>query len=462
MTTQNTTGLYLLLEDYNKSLSERIQANRTAQLAPDAQPIWLLLEEYPSRLQWHGRKGAVSADLPPSDCPLPDLLLEQYNPIKRYQQARGDGNWPLDNRTAFDPVINWSAKRLHHWTYGLRAASMSLHIALLALLMFIWVPQLDLEKPIDWTATRITLMTPSLDDISLPMNKAEELGDGDAGFRGLPQPLASTQSDERLNPDGFPTPESAPSSEIIQPVEVRVPEPETVIAALEETIAPEEEEKPAALSPTPESFQRGRELAMAGDSRLLPMPKAPQQQRARLQLEDPKAMMPGRVGDPQIGSLELTARPDQVVQRGIEKAIRQGGGRQVVGDGVGGLTSGIHIPSAPGNSGSLIELLSDAQGVDFRPYLTQILAAVRRNWFAVIPESARLGVIRGRTLLQFSVARNGSVPKLVIASSSGTPPLDRAAVAGVSASNPFPPLPVEYKGTSIRLQFTFLYNIQNP
>jgi TonB family protein len=120
------------------------------------------------------------------------------------------------------------------------------------------------------------------------------------------------------------------------------------------------------------------------------------------------------------------------------------------------------LPNSPSESGSLVELLSDPRGIDFRPYLTQVLAAVRRNWFAVIPESARLGMSRGRTLIQFSVSRNGSVPKLVIAKSSGAPPLDRAAVAGVSASNPFPPLPEEYIGGDIRLQFTFLYNIRNP
>ena len=142
--------------------------------------------------------------------------------------------------------------------------------------------------------------------------------------------------------------------------------------------------------------------------------------------------------------------------------MRGGGPRQAVGDGPGvGASAGI-LPTGPSTSGSLLELLSDPRGVDFRPYLTQILAAVRRNWFAVIPESARLGVTRGRTLIQFSVARNGSVPKLVIARSSGTGPLDRAAVAGISASNPFPPLPGEYLGQDIRLQFTFLYNMRNP
>ena len=60
----------------------------------------------------------------------------------------------------------------------------------------------------------------------------------------------------------------------------------------------------------------------------------------------------------------------------------------------------------------------------------------------------------------FIVDRNGQVPKLVIATPSGSESLDRAAVAGISASVPFPPLPSEYKGQQIRLQFAFKYNVK--
>jgi TonB family protein len=62
-------------------------------------------------------------------------------------------------------------------------------------------------------------------------------------------------------------------------------------------------------------------------------------------------------------------------------------------------------------------------------------------------------------VLQFSVDKRGQVPKLVIANTSGTVAFDQAAVASVSASNPFPPLPTEYKGTEIRLQLAFSYNM---
>lgn len=109
--------------------------------------------------------------------------------------------------------------------------------------------------------------------------------------------------------------------------------------------------------------------------------------------------------------------------------------------------------------GSSVELLSDPMGVDFWPYLVKVLASVRRNWFAVIPESARFGR-PGRTVIQFAIAREGAVPKLVIATPSGTEAFDRAAVASISASNPFPPLPTEFKGNQIRLQFVFKYNVK--
>ena len=36
--------------------------------------------------------------------------------------------------------------------------------------------------------------------------------------------------------------------------------------------------------------------------------------------------------------------------------------------------------------------------------------------------------------------------------------LDRAAYGGITASNPFPPLPSEFTGQYLGLRFTFYYN----
>jgi TonB family protein len=194
-----------------------------------------------------------------------------------------------------------------------------------------------------------------------------------------------------------------------------------------------------------------------GSSQALPAP--PQiiaEEKPKLAFETPGAP----ASAPKAGAGKI-AVPNTSVSEAVRTMSRGGGGGVTVGDvgsGVGGLGPGLNAPPTPGKVGSNLELLSDPQGVDFRPYMLQVLAAVRRNWFAIMPESAKLGS-RGKVALQFSIDRQGAVPKLVIVTPSGVQALDRAAVAGVSASNPFPPLPTEFRGTLIRLQLVFAYNM---
>jgi len=168
----------------------------------------------------------------------------------------------------------------------------------------------------------------------------------------------------------------------------------------------------------------------------------------------------GQAPSGSLGASRIEA-PKSGIDAATRAVTRAGRGGLIVGDVPDG-AGGIDLPgqiARPGASGSSLELLSDPLGIDFKPYLVQVLAAVRRNWFAVMPESARMGGRRGRTILQFSISRDGHVPKLVIADASGTEAFDRAAVAGVSASNPFPPLPTNFKGQEVRLQFVFSYNM---
>lgn len=193
----------------------------------------------------------------------------------------------------------------------------------------------------------------------------------------------------------------------------------------------------------------------------IPPPQIQPQEKPKLAFETPSAPSAG----PGTGLGGQIARPNTSVSEAMRAVVQgSGSGRLTVGDSgpedIGGLGPGLNLPPSPGKLGSNLELLSDPQGVDFRPYLIRILANVRRNWFAVMPESAKLGR-GGRVAIQFAISRNGNVPKLVIVSPSGTEAFDRAAVAGISASNPFPPLPTEFKGEVIRLQFNFAYNIRS-
>ena len=128
------------------------------------------------------------------------------------------------------------------------------------------------------------------------------------------------------------------------------------------------------------------------------------------------------------------------------------------GDGGGGAPGG----SGGGGSyvGAGIQMLTPDEGVDFSNYLDRVLASVRRNWYAIIPESARMGE-KGRVVLQFRILRNGSVPfsepNLLLTSTKE--PLDRAAMSSIRASSPFEQLPPAFSGPFIELRFIFLYNL---
>ena len=115
----------------------------------------------------------------------------------------------------------------------------------------------------------------------------------------------------------------------------------------------------------------------------------------------------------------------------------------------------------PNFSTEMPTILSDTRGVDFGPYLARIIHIVRQNWIAVIPESARLGE-KGRTGIVFEILKDGSVPQLRLVASSGSDPLDRAAMNGIHASAPFPPLPGNLQAITWSSSSSFLYNIAPP
>ncbi len=188
-----------------------------------------------------------------------------------------------------------------------------------------------------------------------------------------------------------------------------------------------------------------------------PPPQIQTDEKPKLAFETP-APATGVPRDNGLGA-RMIAPPSNSVSDAIRDAVRG----TAVGDldlpGMGGIGPGINLPPSPGSSKSALELMSDPMGVDFRPYLIRILAIVKRNWLMLMPESAREGR-PGRVQIQFAIARDGRVPKLVIAMPSGTQALDLAAVRSISASTPFPPLPPGFKGDQVRLQFTFSYNIR--
>ena len=171
--------------------------------------------------------------------------------------------------------------------------------------------------------------------------------------------------------------------------------------------------------------------------------------------EEPKLAL-NDVGPSEGGSrLHL---PSTTAGDAIQQALGAARGRGANGVPGPGDSTGIFQNVNPNFSVAGPVILSDTQGVDFGPYLARVVLETKRNWYAVMPEAARLGE-KGRVSIVFEILRDGSVPQLNLVAGSGAEALDRAALAAIHASIPFPPLPTEFTGRHLVLQFTFLYNI---
>jgi TonB family protein len=182
-----------------------------------------------------------------------------------------------------------------------------------------------------------------------------------------------------------------------------------------------------------------------------PAPKKEPPEEAQLHLSTVKP--PDANGSPHIRIPSDTA--GQAIQQSLQAAIQNPASPGPVGPG-DSTDQFQNIQPNFSTSGPII--LSDTRGVNFGPYLARVVYIVRHNWYAVIPESARLGE-KGRVALVFEIIKDGSVPQLRLLASSGSPALDQAALASIRASNPFPPLPQQFTGNHLVLEFIYFYNL---
>jgi outer membrane biosynthesis protein TonB len=215
---------------------------------------------------------------------------------------------------------------------------------------------------------------------------------------------------------------------------------------------PEPTPAPAPVAPTPKP---PAELPDAPRPQVPVAPPPPQQtQPAPSQLEQ---MKPAPQQNPNRLNLQL---PSANLHDQLQEAIQHsnsGGGIQV--------PNTRSIPSGPGGPGGPgmqpgATILTPTEGVDFSSYIQRLLATLKRNWYVVMPESAMMGD-KGIVGTTFQINRDGSVPSPdpSLERTSGKGPLDNAAMSAIRASNPFEPLPSEFKGPYIRLRIVFLYNL---
>lgn len=188
-------------------------------------------------------------------------------------------------------------------------------------------------------------------------------------------------------------------------------------------------------------------------------PQPPQQAQNVPPVQDPRLALPQQQTEqkPAVDFRSLNSNLSQ----GVAQAARATGpGRSAgsFGGGGGGGDYGTGRGGGARTAGNL-EVLSDTQGVDFGPYLSRVLQAVKMNWYNLIPEAARAPLLkRGKVAIQFVITKDGKVAGMDLVGPSGDVSLDRAAWGGITASSPFAPLPTEYTGPYLALRFHFYYN----
>jgi TonB family protein len=204
-------------------------------------------------------------------------------------------------------------------------------------------------------------------------------------------------------------------------------------------------------SPPPQMVQGQQQQQNNQNGNGLSAPNSSQNQMARLQ-----SMPPAGRGGNALAAAAGAVSPGSAIQQ----AARAAASAPHVGGGYGGAGGDYGLGGrAPGKVVSNMEIMSDTMGVDFGPYLSRVLHDVRLNWYNLIPEVARAPLMKqGKVSIEFAILQNGRVAGMKLIGPSGDVSLDRAAWGGITASDPFPPLPQEFRGQYLALRFHFFYN----
>ena len=294
--------------------------------------------------------------------------------------------------------------------------SIGMHIAVIALIIFspkLFAPHVRSADEEELARRQMTVL--------LPPGALDSL-------KPSPRPAAPpVRVDPRVIRKIAPTP-------IENPVPVPAPEPPVPKKELPSAPAPQPNVTPPPTQPPTPS---------KGD-----LPKTP------LKLDQPEMPVPqqGLI-------LPKNSSPGDAIRDAARQSMGKMNAPQPIGGGRGQPLPGGQGGGRGGAGMGPVQILTDTQGVDFNDYLRRVYVKVKQNWFAVMPPSVSLGE-RGDLSLRFRIMADGSVPdgEPVQVWSSGKEPLDRAAFSSIRASNPFPPLPSQFHGPYIELQFSYYYN----
>lgn len=90
---------------------------------------------------------------------------------------------------------------------------------------------------------------------------------------------------------------------------------------------------------------------------------------------------------------------------------------------------------------------------DFGAYMKDLQRQMKYNWNP--PKADE----NSHAVVLFSINKDGQLLKSKLIKSSGNPEYDKAALKTLELTQPFKPLPQEFTGQSVDVQFTFDYNV---
>lgn len=115
----------------------------------------------------------------------------------------------------------------------------------------------------------------------------------------------------------------------------------------------------------------------------------------------------------------------------------------------GGGTGNIGNPGGGGGAPGIDALREP----DFGPYMRELQRRIKMNWDPPKGNESKTVV------LLFKIAKDGRLLSCRVHKSSGLPSADQAALKAVELTAPFRPLPADFKGQNIDIQFTFDYRV---
>lgn len=151
----------------------------------------------------------------------------------------------------------------------------------------------------------------------------------------------------------------------------------------------------------------------------------------------------GSVGGPVTSSGAYAPRPS------LSPSVGSGGSGQLSRGTSAGGTGNIGNPGGGGGAPGIDALREP----DFGPYMRELQRRIKLNWDPPKGNESKTVV------LLFKIAKDGRLLSCRVHRSSGLPSADQAALKAVELTAPFRPLPADFKGQNIDIQFTFDYRV---